>query len=317
MKLFKPLQVCSFIFGIFPCIEHNNRFRFHWIGMVIKFVSAVLIIIMSKIMWANMHEHFQKGRTTLYTYHVLSIQELYPHMVTTTIIANIVCQLHFIRPGVYRIINDCFFSISCDISGISQYLTAFTVAMSVIIEIALYITIIIQWFSVDEIITWLFLPVSNILCFTTEQFYYILCFITYIRLKKVNQDIKTLVNKARVPRWKYWVSPAAGGHTSIGIPAFSEPDIENIRIVHRSCMMMYRHYNSMFQIPIMMCLLDCSFRTLLTVYGFMFEITIVLWEHKNMIQVFKTFNYAAYSVTRLIRIWYLCRCENFIMNKVQ
>jgi hypothetical protein len=157
---------------------------------------------------------------------------------------------------------------------------------------------------------------SNIACIVIEQFFYLMCISLYLRLRVLHEDIKRLVHKAEHPRWRCWVTPAAGVPTRLGIPAFSASDIRDLRTVHRACMELFTRINHLFQLPLSFCIVDCTFRIVIYLYGIAFDVTIVLWEKKKHINYVDAVLYSGYCVTRVFRLWHLHLCEHYVTKKV-
>lgn len=155
MKLYKPLQISGYFLGVFPCIE-NNRFRVHWIGVILKVVFKFLY-------WNITFNIFERSlkvisiRPTIksqkFTPRVLNIDTLYAYMLFSEILAALVCQLQFFRPSVYRVVNDCFFQLCRldDILVFEQYFAAFSVVILCLYELAMYFVLINKLVSLIHI----------------------------------------------------------------------------------------------------------------------------------------------------------------------
>ncbi|XP_050424571.1 uncharacterized protein LOC126835790 [Adelges cooleyi] len=232
------------------------------------------------------------------------------------ILAALVCQLQFFRPSVYRVVNDCFFQLCRldDILVFEQYFAAFSVVILCLYELAMYFVLINNYRPYKYF--WLHVPLSNFTCIVLEQLFYLMCISLYLRLGKLHKEIKNLVHKAKYPRWKCWMTSTAGGPTRLGIPTFSASDIRDLRTIHRSCMEMFKRINHIFQFPVLLCLVDSTFRIVVFLYGIAFDVTIVVWGKKGQIDYENMVIYGGYISTRVIRVIYLHVCEYYVTKNI-
>lgn len=163
----------------------------------------------------------------------------------------------------------------------------------------------------------LFPFLSNIDCIMIEQFFYIMCLTLYIRLQHLHEDIQNLVHKAEYPRWKCWVNPTAGGPSRLGIPAFSVSDIRNLRNIHLKAMEMFLRLNNLFQLPLLLTMLDSVFRIIVFTSELAYHLTNIIWNKNMTINYARAILYSGYCLLRIIRLWYLHSCEYYITKKVR
>ncbi|XP_050432610.1 uncharacterized protein LOC126840729 [Adelges cooleyi] len=322
MKLYKPLQVCGYFLGAFPCFEHCDGFRVHWIGVTFKAVFLLLYwkitIAVIKISLMSLSSNGSPIKNKNLTSRVLNIDAIYVYMLFSESATTLVCQLQFFRPSVYQLVNDCFYHLCRldDVSVTEQYFSAFSVVMLVLYEVAMYFILIQKRSHRTYKFYWLHVPLSNLACIMLEQFFYLMCISLYMRLGKLHQQIKGLLDKAERPRWKCWMTTKAGGPTRLGIPAFSASDIQDLRSVHRACMDMFKRVNRVFQLPVLLCLVDSGFRIVVFLYSIAFDVTIVVWGKKDNIDYETIAVYVGYILTRIFRVLYLHVCEYYVTKEI-
>lgn len=155
MKLYRPLHVCAYVFGVFPAVTAGEegsrgrpRFRVHWPGLALKAFHTLLYWLVSFAVSAasvkNLRD-YQLARR-LFRARVLDIDELFVYMMFAGMAATTACQAHLLRPSVVRAINECFFELCRpphdDVTGAWQFCTAFAVVLFVAYEFAMYYVII-------------------------------------------------------------------------------------------------------------------------------------------------------------------------------
>lgn len=190
MKLHRPLHVCAYVFGVFPvqrAVSHpplRQRFRVHWLGLVLKAVHTVFYWVLSLIVFVvtlrNVKD-YQKLTKQMLTTRVLDIEELYLYQIISGAVATAACQVHLLWPSVVHALNDCFFDLRLnspdDVTGAWQVFSAFSAVLFVGLEFVMYVFMIkYKLVSVIPehccIVNYIFgyMYLKNI--FNTQTFYY-------------------------------------------------------------------------------------------------------------------------------------------------
>lgn len=144
MKLYKPLHVCAYLFGIFPVVTDAGRLRIHWPGLILKAFHTVLYSVVSVIICMITFKslmNYEKLTKKILDTRVLNIDELFGYMVITGLTATVTCQVYMLWPSVIRIINECFLNLrplQDDITGAWQYISAFSIILFIIYEFTMY-----------------------------------------------------------------------------------------------------------------------------------------------------------------------------------
>lgn len=154
MKLYQPLHICAYLFGVFPAVRDTDprrpsiqRFQVHWPGLVLKTAHTVLYWIVSflvTVVTIQNLQTYQKLNKKLLTTRVLDIDELFIYMMFVGIAATTVCQAHMLWPSVTRAMNDCFHELcpSGNVTGLWQFFSAFAIVIFIAYEFAMYYIII-------------------------------------------------------------------------------------------------------------------------------------------------------------------------------
>lgn len=148
MKLYGPLHVCAYLFGVLPAVADTGRFRVHWPGLTLKAFHTVfywLVSLVVGITTIQNLQHYQKIAKKILTTRVLDIDELYVYMMFASMASTAACQAHMLWPSVTRAINECFFHLcqsQDDVTGAWQSCTAFSIVLFIAYEFAMYYLLI-------------------------------------------------------------------------------------------------------------------------------------------------------------------------------
>lgn len=153
MKLYQPLHVFAYIFGVLPktvrftADSHRQQFYIHGPGIAFKAFNTLLYWLVSTLVSVVTIQNFQYYQTLtkkILTTRVLDIDELFVYMMLLSIISTTVCQVHLLWPSVARAMDECFFDLCQlnDIAGAWQIFSAFGIVLFIIYEFTMYYVIV-------------------------------------------------------------------------------------------------------------------------------------------------------------------------------